>query len=368
MIDRFAKWNPIQTELVILVNGLAVAELYSSLLKLVAYSSQPDSNIKILKNFSTNLIDSLNLSLKYIDGEYLTLIGNDDFFLKEIEHYTLFAKKKSIQGIKYKLDKVYYWPGTRNNKSKLIIQKDFGKSNYLFNPKRSIAKVINSVGQDYLDYPLINFYHGVVERKLIEKNLYNLGRYVGGFSPDIYFAITLSYNADNVLFINFPLTLPGVGLGSYSNDSIQNSHNNKSYSSVLKNHADYNRWPLGLPVYYSTETIWASSFLIALDDLNIFNSKKFDYKLLYVLMYLKISDFRKNESIMTFLKSISFERISRLIFRFCYKKSNKIINVLTKRIVYTDVSLKDLEVILEIEGKKNLKSFENKTKDINFIK
>lgn len=318
IIDKFVLWNTTLTELLIVVNGANKEREYNTLKSIVMKSGTDLIRLELLQ--SDNLTDSLNESIRLINGEYVTFIGNDDSFLYYIENAVKTAKKHSYSAIKYPLNMVYFWPGVEQKDSQLIIIKNYYKKNLTeYNPQIDMPKLVKNVGQSYRELNLVNLYHGIVKKTILEQNFSHMGRYVGGFSPDIYFAYSLSKHVDRVMYLKYPLTIPGIGMKSASQAALNNNHQSSLLNSPIKDHYDLYRWSPMSPQFYSVETVWSSSLLIAHEDLYGTTIQGYNYKLLNLLVYLNNSRYRSTSSLIRQLKNINIMNLF-VIFRILTKK------------------------------------------------
>lgn len=304
LLKKFSKWKSTSVEMLIAVNGNNKEVVYRDLIKYIP--SNKEVNINIVKIESENLIDTINHSITYINGEYVTFIGNDDSFLYAIEDFVLYAKKHSYDAITYPLKMVYFWPSTKNPSSKLSISKRCSFKITSYNPKINLPRLISQVGQDYRDLDLVNFYHGIVKKSLLIKNAKVCGKYVGGFSPDVYFAYTLSNLTEKVMKADYPLTIPGVGIDSASHNSMKKSHQAMLLNSPVRDYKDIKRWNPLIPTFYSVESVWASTLLIAHEDIFKKALVNFNFNRLNLRIYLNNSLFREFFSLKSYLKNVKY--------------------------------------------------------------
>lgn len=346
LVDKFISWKSTQTELLIAINGDKKKEVYDNLFKSII---NQDSNVRFILLESENLIDSINESIPYIQGEYVTFIGNDDSFFYHIEKAVIDAKRMNYDAIKYPLNMVYFWPGVKKTESELIVLKTQPYRNLVeFNPKHAFKKLFRNVGQNYRSLNLVNFYHGVVRKDLLYKNLNSVGRFVGGYSPDIYFAYTLSHHTDRVKAINYPLTIPGIGNKSASQKSLIKTHQSNLISSPVRNYPDIHRWNQYLSDFYSVETVWASSLLVAHEDLLKRPYLDFNFNLLNLLVFLNNSEYRNLKEFAKLMKNVKLKEIMMLIGFIFAKILNRIKNGFSNRRKIHGVSITDLEELFNL--------------------
>jgi hypothetical protein len=110
-----------------------------------------------------------------------------------------------------------------------------------------------------------------------------------------------------------------------------------------------------IPNFYSVETVWASTLLISHEDL--FNEiiPDFNFKLLNLIIYSKNSYYRLNNKLFKQLKCLNLTNLISIIY-FAFRKFVKRINSgFWNRLVLTNVSIDEMEIIFD----KEFKSFNN---------
>ncbi|MBO7926572.1 glycosyltransferase family 2 protein [Pseudoalteromonas sp. K222D] len=224
----------------------------------------------VSKNLS--FVENFSLGVELSDGKYLCMIGDDDGINPELEKVVEWADKNKIEAITPNIRVNYIWPDTgvpyykTDNGNLMIIP--FRNNVNFHNPKLEIEKLLYMGGQNYLKLKMAKVYHGVVTRAAMDRVKDITGVYFGGMSPDIYSSTALSLVVEQVLSIDYPLTIPGVCSNSGAGKSSTNRHHGKfSDSPFLSGHANYS-WSEKVPKFYSVETMWADSFLAALKDMN----------------------------------------------------------------------------------------------------
>ncbi|MBN1193310.1 MAG: glycosyltransferase [Coriobacteriia bacterium] len=216
-----------------------------------------------------SFVDNFTKAVGLASGEYVTIIGDDDGINPEILDVVRWARANSVSAIKPGLQAMYFWPDVG-----LDVTEDAGDSGVLLiNPITSdvalkqtqaeLDKLMRDGCQEYLQRDLVKVYHGIVRGDVLEEVQRVAGHYFGGLSPDIYAAIALSAVADDVVCIDYPLTIPGVCRTSGSADSASGRHTGRIEDAPhFVGHESY-EWAPEVPEFYSVETIWADSGLAA---------------------------------------------------------------------------------------------------------
>ena len=218
-----------------------------------------------------SFVDNFSIAVENSDGKYLCIIGDDDGINPEIEKFTAWMDSTDTHAVSPAIHCNYTWPGTgisyHNNDNGNLMITDFNLSYRIYDTKKELAKLLKSGGQNYLKLGLVKIYHGIVSKKAMDKVKEITGVYFGGLSPDIYSAVALSLVLDEVLHIDYPLTIPGVCSKSGSGHSSTGRHHGDLYSAPqLKGHNDY-KWASQVPKFYSVETLWADSAIAAFKDM-----------------------------------------------------------------------------------------------------
>lgn len=339
----FMDINSQKLELIFIVNGDFSEELIFYLNSLLD-REHLHSVIKIIHSKARNLIDVFNDTLTNLNGIFATFIGSDDLYITEIIKLAEFAEKNNYDAIKFPLSLVYFWENTKNETSSLVIISRNLK-NKRIKPSEEINKLISDCGQGYLDLELVGLYHGLIKSTLLAKVKDHIGRFAGGFSPDIYFATTLSLYTENAITVSLPFTISGIGKNSNSYKSLNNTHQSNIQTSNISNHIDFNRWPSNVPYFYSVETVWASSMIIALEDLNF--NLEMDRKKLFLLVYFNNKMYRDSIKIS---EIISFLSITSLIFvlkRLIKRILNRIKSGFYNRDYIFDINIQDVESLFK---------------------
>ncbi|MGL5350489.1 MAG: glycosyltransferase family 2 protein [Cetobacterium sp.] len=231
------------------------------------------NNNNIKYNYTPGILSfvkNFDIGIEICDGEYICLIGDDDGIMPQIISIVEWAKNNNQKVIKPSLNTVYFWPNSEvksnlNDNGNVIINKISGNVK-IYNSRNELKKLLRQGCQDYLGLGMAKLYHGIVKKEVLEEVKNKVGKYVGGLSPDIYIAVAISLVVDEVVEIDFPLTIPGICKKSGSSDSSTGKHTGKLEDAPhFRGHTSYN-WSELVPKFYSVETIWADSCLAAIND------------------------------------------------------------------------------------------------------
>lgn len=220
-----------------------------------------------------SFVDNFDRALSLASGEYVTVIGDDDGINPELMDAVRWARARGVKAIKPGLQAVYFWPGVGlpftqcgGDAGTFMIEPIAGGA-AIRRTGPELSRLLHDGCQGYLERDLVKLYHGIVRRDALESVRGTTGRFFGGLSPDIYAAVALSVVIDDVVCIDYPLTIPGVCRTSGSADSGTGRHTGELRDAPhFAGHAEY-AWAREVPEFYSVETIWADSALAALREM-----------------------------------------------------------------------------------------------------
>lgn len=222
-----------------------------------------------------SFIDNFNASVELARGEYLCLIGDDDGINPEIIAVTLWAKSNNVDALVGALSANYRWEGTgapdtfftKMTGSTLTITDFNGKAKFV-DIQDSLEKLMQNGCTNYLDFLLPKLYHGVVKRACLEKIKEDTGEYIKGLSPDIYSSIALACVIKNLVYLDYPITIPGVCAesGSIKEGQIKKHSKKLEDAPHFKGRTNY-FWNKEIPRIFCVQTIWADSGFAALREM-----------------------------------------------------------------------------------------------------
>lgn len=217
-----------------------------------------------------SFVENFSVGISQCDGEYITIIGDDDGINPVILDIVDWADQNGIEAITPALPIIYYWPqsgvDSESGNGKLTIS-DFSSEIKFCDPGKEVIKLLKNGCQNYLSYKLAKLYHGVIKKSVLDEVKAKTGSYIGGLSPDIYVSIATSLLIKKVLIIDYPLTISGICKKSGSADSATGRHTGELQQAPhFRGHTNY-EWSDKVPEFYSVETIWGDSALAAISDL-----------------------------------------------------------------------------------------------------
>ncbi len=236
-----------------------------------------DSRLNYVYNNSlTSSIANFNRAMALATGEYVCMIGDDDGINPEIIEITKWALKNNVDAITSSICANYRWEGTgapdtlftKMTGSTLTLTSFNCKAQFV-HVSKSLNALMKNGATNYLEFKLPKLYHGIIRREIFQQIKQDTGEYLKGLSPDIYSAVILAHKVKNLVYINYPITIPGVCATSTSIIEGQKKSNSKRIEDIphLKNRGDYT-WSINVPRFYCVQTIWADSCFAALDELS----------------------------------------------------------------------------------------------------
>lgn len=332
-----------------------------------------------------SFVENFNNAIAAADGEYLCIIGDDDGINPEIIQATKWAKHHDIECLVGNVEANYRWDNTgapntlftKMTDNTLTITHFNGKAKRV-NIHDSLIKLMKNGCTNYLDYNFPKLYHGIVKKKALQKLKDKTGSYLKGLSPDIYASIALACTIENLVVVDYPLTIPGVCAES---GSIQEGQL-KKHSKELVNAPHFRgrtteyEWDELVPKLYCVQTIWADSAFAALKELGKKDDllKYFDEYMLYanileadhtlsVKVFSHLKDKYPNMSESEHIKKINIRKLKGPFKKFLKKRVLGRIRKILK--------LERFEIITDLKGMdeatKALEIYLNKL-NLNLIK
>ena len=243
---------------------------------LATYISEHISDDRLCYNYTPppfSPLDNFNHAMSLAAGEYVCIIGDDDGINPELVSAARWAKIHNIDAIRTTYVAYYFWPDVqvraslKNVAGQLTLLPFYSKAVWA-DQEKALFQLVRNAGQDYLNIPVPKIYHGLVKRACMDEVYNRKGIYFEGLSPDIFGAITLGCIAQRVISLDYPLTIGGTAVVSASADSSAGKHKGRLEDAPqLRDRPDY-KWSELIPRFYSVQTIWAETVVVALNAMN----------------------------------------------------------------------------------------------------
>lgn len=284
-----------------------VVKCYSNIELIVVDSStnQPSDSFKQkireynCKYFKTpssfNGVQNFNEGIKYIQGDYIIFIGDDDIITEKIGDVIKYMIDNEVHAAISTFPINYNWPGFRSlhgsqKLSGTLVIKDYSNKIRKLKTEKQFELSLKQLVSGPLNLPRI--YMGIISKKLLDRTKAKYGELFGGISPDIYSSILLSSLIDEYIIIDSPFIVPGGWKSSTTAKSAAGEHkgriNENEHTLGYPNLKDY--WNYNIPFIYTVKTVWAYSLIEAYK--RIFHEDISDYSPLYASLLFDIPRFR----------------------------------------------------------------------------
>jgi glycosyltransferase involved in cell wall biosynthesis len=272
----------------------------NKLYQLLLNSSQKWLERATLKYFrpteKLDMTGNHNFAISKATGEYVCLIGDDDTITDETVLATEWALNNHVEILAPEILTNYAWPDFRSfifgsgHATRLYLPKRLGGIREV-NGIHAFNSSIKNACQGTEGLPKI--YHGIVKRSLIQRIIKQTGKMFHGSSPDVSGAIALSLYCKKFLIVDYPLTIPGASGGSNTGRSASNKHIGKLEDEEQTKSFVFDGWSLGVPRFFSVETVWSHAALETIRAINNDLIKKFNFYRLVAICKVKHPKYNK---------------------------------------------------------------------------
>jgi hypothetical protein len=241
-------------------------------------------------NVTKNHEDAMALAT----GEYVSVIGDDDCITSAIVDAARWASAEGIPAVSQTQTAIYAWPDFRSqlaragHATRLYVPRRIGKARWR-DAQRDLVAALGRACQSTVELP--RTYHGIVRRDLFEKINERTGAFYHASSPDMWAAIGIATLIDRYCEVDLPLSISGISRGSNSGRSAMNTHKGDLSSDPQTREFERGGWPVGVPRYFSVETVWAHAGLEATQKLRPEFVHHFNYAKLLALCAIRHPDF-----------------------------------------------------------------------------
>ena len=216
---------------------------------------------------SIPISDNIQHGIENLSGEYLLIIGDDDFVHRDIVKWVRILKKSGLDCMSYSPSR-YWWPdiggsigGTYIEKLSYTWQISFVESlNELTAYEKAGATEIRGLPRGY---------HGVVKKSLYRFIKEKFGNYILGSSPDIAIAVTIALLCDRFLYVDGPLTVYGACYKSGGGMTARKQHFMKPDDATFLRRETIDNWCAELPYIWSERTIYPQTYYEVISKFNL---------------------------------------------------------------------------------------------------
>lgn len=243
----------------------------------------------------SNLTKNHNDALALATGDYVCVIGDDDAITQAAIDAARWASRRQVSVVSQTVTATYAWPDFRSRMAR------GGHAARLYVPRRpgtarwrdANADMAAALGRAFQATDgMPRCYHGIVRRDLLEQVRTRTGAYFHGSSPDMSGAVAMACLVGRYCEVDVPLTIPGVSGGSNSGRSAMNTHKGELSSETQTSGFQERGWSLGVPRFFSVETVWAHAGLETLGLLRPDLVTAFNYARLSALCTLRHPEYQ----------------------------------------------------------------------------
>lgn len=228
-------------------------------------SGCPDPRLRHVRNRARlSMRGNYEAAIAASRGEYVSVIGDDDGVLPQLEEAARWAKARAIDILLPSDPCHYVWPDLRMRRrggmeaGQLKVGAYSGEYR-VESPQEQLSRALESGFQKFHRLPRL--YYGLASRSALDRVRGRTGFYVPSLSPDMACAVALALLGEPIHYLDFPLFLPGSSGRSNAGLSGLGRHigfleNQKHLSSD-----ELAGWCVQVPRFYSVQTIWAQAGL-----------------------------------------------------------------------------------------------------------
>lgn len=221
-------------------------------------------NLKyIYSSENLSISNTISQALTFAEGEFVTVIGDDDFVHPLVNRYLEAASKYNVDVIIH-APAQYWWPDivfakvySNLRPASLVMNNAYtGKIRELSSLRE--RKIFQDSGSIYIG-KLPRLYHGFVRKGVLQELIESFEDLVVGSSPDISLALQLSYIRDKYVHIDFPLTVYGACYNSGGGMTARKAHHGELEKMSFLPSNIITNWDENLPKIWSERIIYAQT-------------------------------------------------------------------------------------------------------------
>jgi len=237
-----------------------------------------------------------NAAIAACNGEFLCLIGDDDTIAGSLLEAAEWAREHDIDMIAPNVVANYVWPDFRSryfgsgHASRLYFARQMGGARFC-NTQDALDLALREAAQGTDGLPKL--YHGLVRRTLMELVRERSRAYFHGSSPDVSGSLGLAVCGKRFLIVDFPLSIPGASSGSNTGRSAMNTHKGQLTAESQTSSFAQVGWSVGVPRFFSVETVWAHAALSTLSFLEPGLVRRFNFARLLAACRLRHPEYAR---------------------------------------------------------------------------
>lgn len=208
--------------------------------------------------------ENCELAVAIATGEFVTLIGDDDGVSWGLLQIADWMARHDIDAF-FSGFSVYLWPGVTG---RLAAANDTGRLSLLpasraraADPQAQREAVLACGGVSLEQLPRL--YYGLVRRACLDRLRAQAGTCFPGPSPDMANAFALSYIVSKLVVAELPIFIAGNSRKSAAGMGLRGQHVGEIPSLSFLPRDTTEKWNLGIPYFWSGQTIWSQSAFAA---------------------------------------------------------------------------------------------------------
>jgi glycosyltransferase involved in cell wall biosynthesis len=214
-----------------------------------------------------------DLSVEHATGEYLILIGDDDYVFPSIFNCIQWMKQNYIEALG-NIFSIYQWKGVETKTiirhiphETFILQKRLKNDYTIFDTKKILNKVVKS-GGGYGPHYLPRLYHGIVKKSVLLNVFETCGTFFPGPSPDMAVAVAVACHLKKHAYFNGSFSVAGASKNSNTGLSTVKENIGKLEDIKFLDRHYIEQWDARIPKVWAVSTIWPQSLVQGLKECN----------------------------------------------------------------------------------------------------
>lgn len=260
LVELFLSLKSEDMELVIQDNSDNPAEFQEYISSLADASIVYDYRAEHL-----SVVENCDLSIEHSHGEYVTMIGDDDGFHRDIIKCARYMRNNGIDSMMGS-QVLYQWPGSYSRVFDLsgsIAIDTYGRECKVVDLQKEIRKLLRQGAFGLNKLPRV--YHGIVRRETLDKVRSITGSFFPGPSPDMANSVALAFVCEKHFWYDFPICIAGQSAKCVGGIGSKRRFIKRVEDVPFLPHDTAKKWNPRIPHCWCGPTIWAESALKSLE-------------------------------------------------------------------------------------------------------
>lgn len=232
---------------------------------------------------SLSITDNTIFATENASGKYLIFIGDDDIIAPNIIEFVQLLDEKGGGCLIFN-PAFYWWDSVSFTKESY-----YHRKTAMWVPQKISLELEKLSSKEELDFMLKNgaggyfklprYYHGIVEKKILEDIKIKTGTYLSGTSPDIAFATSIALVVENYYYLDYPLSVYGASRHSGGGMTANKKHFGKIENQKFLPENILEKWDSRIPKIWSERTIYPQTVT------EVLKAFKSDLSIDYIVFY-----------------------------------------------------------------------------------